>query len=63
LRKPKSKKQLLYFSKGNNHQLLRDIFIKQYNFAETVLKEQATFCWLQGPHQKESTFPSSKSIY
>lgn len=52
IKKPKIKKQVLFFTKGNNHQLLREIFINKYDFTETQIRENATFCWLQGSHQK-----------
>ena len=63
-KKPKVKKQQIFFTKGNNHQLLKDIFVDKYGFSETVFRENATICWLQGANQKESAvFSISKSLH
>jgi hypothetical protein len=52
-----------HFSKGNNHQLLREIIVDKFGFAEAATRDAATVCWLQSAAQKELVFGGSKNLH
>lgn len=37
-KRPKNNVKMVYFTKGNNHNILKEIFLTNFNFIETQLR-------------------------